>query len=781
MNTIRQQLIQSHIDENCPNAKIVQYRQPESGLQFYTAEQLQNVEGDWFPLGCYLDADSGKVVYGGRSGVVHTYTEGETGAGKTTRIVIQSIRALSSLKEKPSFMIVDIHGEIIENLYPHLKENGYTVRILNCDEPEKSDTYNPLATMARECMETKCIDTDTFHRLRRIAEVMQPVQSRTDPIWDRGARAYTNGCLLDKFEDLIAGDIPESCMTIYNVIENHHWLRGILQERGYSGKLHTIPHYKMKGNRALSVQKMIAVTNNAEKTRDSYFGVVENHYDSMGQPSFYQLSSGSTISIEEFIQKPTVIVIQSGNTKTGDDLISFLVNDIYSTAVKMGKKSPSKKLPRKIHCYLDEFANCDIAEGKDFIKMLTTSRKFGMYWHMILQCDAQLEMKYDEGMGRIIRSNCTEIFMGAHDYDTKARFARSCGKKTIESLGSRVFQQAPGLETVDLMTPERLNTTPEGVVYIKANKEELLCAYYEAFYNCPEFVPVEDIGAVYPENRQDYTQTAFFPSQIPEQLTLQEYQLLEFMGEGEQRLEAVQARFPDWDIHSILRPLALKGVLWLYEGQLLQNAYTPLQMEVCRRKIAMGSVLAQREVVESVRRRGRSLWEDDDDDEEPYKTRKPPREIFDPENYEQWCGIPRPLKNQFLKELAEYMQAHGAEIPFEQIEELSMVPDHVKQAVQWLQEDPGGLPRTLEAEFPNTPSDCTYEILETYIDSHNFREKKDWQNQMVAELAVIESNHLFPEIYGKAFREAVEELTRELSMNQIREIKRLCDNRKDDD
>ncbi|MBQ4576517.1 MAG: hypothetical protein IJB07_02180, partial [Firmicutes bacterium] len=84
MKTIRDHVINQHIQENYPNAAIVSWKEKDSGLKFYTANQLQDVDTDWFPLCSYLDNSTGKVVYGGRDKIVHTYTEGETGSGKTT-------------------------------------------------------------------------------------------------------------------------------------------------------------------------------------------------------------------------------------------------------------------------------------------------------------------------------------------------------------------------------------------------------------------------------------------------------------------------------------------------------------------------------------------------------------------------------------------------------------------------------------------------------------------------------------------------------------------------
>ena len=254
--------------------------------------------------------------------------------------------------------------------------------------------------------------------------------------------------------------------------------------------------------------------------------MVENRYDAFGQTSLYQLSSNSTIDVKEMVDKPTAIFIQSGATNIGDHLISLMVNEIYNLAVRLGRERADKKLPRQLHCFLDEFANSNIADGPEFVRMLTTSRKFGMYWHILLQCDAQLDRKFDPAIARIIRANCTELFMGSNDHETMVRFAKSCGTKTVEALGSHVTGEAPMLESVDLITADRLNLLPEGHLYIKSNRRPLLYSYIEAFYRCPEFQPVADIHSVYPDNDFDFTTTAYYPDDIPPDLEPEEFQML---------------------------------------------------------------------------------------------------------------------------------------------------------------------------------------------------------------------------------------------------------------
>ncbi len=786
MSDIRAQIIREHIDENYPNAKIVSYDDPDSGLKFYTSDQLQEVDEDWFPLSCYRDKESGRVVYGGRDKIVHTYTEGETGAGKTTRFVIQAIRALSSLKVKPSFVVADIHGEIIENLYTHLKANGYKIRILNCDDPKRSDTYNPFAETAEECLRNGYLNDDAINKIRRISEIIQPVEATQDPIWDMGARSYTNGCILDKFEDLIEGNFPIDCMTIYNIIQHHHWLRNQLTDFSINA-LFKIPHYKKKGTKSLSVQKLIAVTNNADKTRASYFGVVENHYDVFGQPSLYALSSSNTIDISDFIDEPTVIVIQSGSTKIGDDLISLLMNEIYTAVVKVGKSNARKKLPRKIHCFLDEFANCNIASGPEYVKMLTTSRKFGMYWHMILQCDAQLDRKFDPNIGRIIRANSTEIFMGSHDYETELRFARSCGQKTIESIGSVMSQQLPSLEVVDLMTTERLNLTKDGWVYIKSGRHPLLKGYYEAFYNCEEFEAVDNISEVYPTNDFDYTKTAFVPSDIPLPLTEQEHYLFSILGTEPKQVNSLFGSYGTSEIKPLLASLYMKKlVTFLDDHYILKECsewkVNKIESEYSENKGKYAVPLSipaapANTFVESVdeHRKAREwletmpLFELEIDCDEDQVIITPDKKVY---NFQALNET-----SKLRADMTEHITDHRDEIDIKIFDRSSLIPESLREIFDKLYQKKNTV--ASDCSMLDTDKDSIsskvikFEIIERFIELNSFKTKQQWVSNMKRELADVKASAAFPDSILDIFDRAVNELDKDLTLFNIQEIKRI--------
>ena len=691
--------VEAYINEYYPHARLMKHDDPDSDLTFYRMNELAQADRDWFPLCSYKDEETGETVYGGRTDVIHTYMEGETGAGKTTRYVIPAIRALAHTKHKPSFVVADPDGESVENLSPSLWECGYTVRIVNMPDSLHSDTYDPLRTAVDECLKNGQITDHAMEIVRRVAEVLQPIETTSDPIWDQGARAFTTGCILDKLEDMLAGYLPPDCVTLYNVIQNHFWLRDKLS-KGYSAQLDSMPHYQKKGADALSVQKMKAVTDNADKTRASYLGVVENHYDAIGYPSMYRLSSNSTIFVEDMIEKPMAVFVQTGNTQIGDAFVSLIVNQLCQYVENRGRKNLNKRMPRDIHCFLDEFANIFIAKPKEYASMLTRTRKNGMFWHMLLQCDSQINDRYGENIATTIRANCTEIYLGSNDYRTQVRFAESCGCRTVESLASRVTGQGPSFEQVPLITPEALNKLEKGYAYVRQGRHDLLLTRLEAFYNCEDFPWIQDMDDVYPVNDFDYTKTRMFPDEYGKPNT-QEIEREKRIRQTVDSFERIEETF--------------KG-----EIEYIDDEDAPVI-----------------------------------DDEE---------DVSDFDDYEPSVATITGTK------LYECLQTHLK----------GQSREHVETVMSDLTSMPTVLIDAVEACFSETYEErlpysniLKFEIIEEYIRSNNFKSKSAWNRGIKTEVETLQKSGIFPDEVMEAFTNASYEICEELTLGNIKEIKRI--------
>ena len=787
MNSVRDMIIEEQIETHYPSAKIDSYLDPDAGLSYYTTEEIKDADKDWFPLCAYQRERDGRVVYGGRKGICHTYIEGETGAGKTTRFAMQSIRPLLYLKDKPSFLIVDIHGELQENLYQDLKKNEYDIRVLNCDNPDRSDTYNPMFYMGARCLQENAITHDAGARIRRMAEIIQPIESTQDPIWDIGAQSYTCGSLYDMVEDVVSGDLPLQALTIYNLIQRHFWLRKSISGGMGMSDITENKHYKKKGDSAISVQKMMATVNNAERTRSSYFGVVENHYDSIGQPAMYALSSDSTINIDSFVERPTALFIKCANTTVGDTLIGLLVNDIYTKMDELGKMSADKRAPRKVHCFLDEFANCNIADAKTFLKMLTTSRKFGMNWHLMVQSDSQIDQKYGVEAGKIIRSNCTEIFMGSNDYETLTRFAKSCGRATVESVQSVYMQQAPSFETVELLPVERLSLMEYGTAYVKVPRGNLLHTYYEAYYKCDEIESVDNIDDVYPHNTFDYTTTRFTPDDIPGGLVPEKFEVLCFIAKHKPTKRELIEGVSTARVETILNDLKNSNMVrYNQEGEgRYEMILTPAQYEMvcikseklrkaflkvsaCENKEEMPADRREETVTEDSAANANEAWDIDnlfdslfDDDEDDLVG-----EDHVDEEYEDLRFVA----------LRDFVSECGSVSSADRLEKFSAVPSILIQAYRAMLAGEGS--RLHDNVFHQDKFE--FEIIESFVKSHDFKTKKDWVREFRRQTAEIKQKKLLPVIVIEEFDRACLMLDKDLTLSNIQEIRQIILSAEDD-
>ena len=718
MNGLRSNVIESHKEKYLNNSSIDMYNDKDKNrLVFYTLDELRGIKSDWFPLCCYINEDD-RLIFGGNEKVLHTYIEGETGCGKTTRIIMQSLRALATMKNKHSFIVVDPFGEIYENSYSYLKDLGYNMRVLNCDNPHKSDTYNPLYLLAKDTYDNQRISIETHNQLKQIALTIEPINYSSDPSWSQGACGYFNGVMLDMFEELADRKIEPHQVNLYNVIQRHFCIREKVSST-YERNIRVIPYFAKKDRSSLSIQKIVSVTNNAEKTRDSYFGVLENNLDKFNEMGMFKLSSNSTINVNELIEKPTVIFVQSGTSTVGDALVSLLVNDTYNAVVRYGKNHKNKKLPRNIHCFLDEFANCDFGEGKDFIKMLTTSRKFGMYWHMYLQCDAQLDKKFSSvEIGNIIRANSTEIFMGSQDYKTIERFSVSCGERAVESLNSRLFQKEMSFENVRLINIDKLQKIPEGHVYIKVNKENILYSYYEAFYKCKEFNGNNlDLFEMYPNNDFDYKTTLCVPIDIED---------VEEPEEDEK--EKFENMFSDF-LKDRLKWVTTKSGL-----NILAVDYSHDELDM---------ILSSNYVS--------NCYYNETDLKIYYEVKEKEEE----DEYQRHTKI----LDEFIREKINEL---GIKEYLDSLNEFTCMPNCLIERHMYLNNE----------SYIETGTILKFNIIETYIKNNDFKDERNFHKDIEKEVKKIKDLNLVPEIILESFENAKKEIN-ELSLENYKEIKKI--------
>lgn len=110
---------------------------------------------------------------------------GGSGAGKSFRFVKPNGYQLS----KTSYIYTDPKGELLRDIGGFLRENGYTVKVLNLVDMESSDGYNPFAYIRNEGDVDKLITN-------LIANTTDKNATKGDPFWEKSESLYLQSLML---------------------------------------------------------------------------------------------------------------------------------------------------------------------------------------------------------------------------------------------------------------------------------------------------------------------------------------------------------------------------------------------------------------------------------------------------------------------------------------------------------------------------------------------------------------------------------------------------------
>ena len=125
-------------------------------------------------------------------------------------------------------------------------------------------------------------------------------------------------------------------------------------------------------------------------------------------------------------------------------------------------------------------------------------------------------------------------------------------------------------------------------------------------------------------------------------------------------------------------------------------------------------------------------------------------------------------KNPQFKDL----KAHLPKKPRKEVEDtlakLSCIPEFLLNAVKTLYSK-----KTYKGEFPMNANVMKFEIIETYIANNNFKTKAEWDAKISAEYEELKKSGVLPASILKAFERAEKEINEELTLSNIKEIKKI--------
>ncbi|MBO4947536.1 MAG: type IV secretory system conjugative DNA transfer family protein, partial [Lachnospiraceae bacterium] len=332
---------------------------------------------------------------------------------------------------------------------------------------------------------------ELYEDLNDLISVICPIESKDDPVWEKGARSLIMAVCLAMLED---SEYPELEMTrekfcFYNINKaignsdnDYEALRNFFKGRS--------PLSKAVG---LSKQVLSA----AESTLASYMSIAFDKLSMFNDEGLCSLTSATDIDPLQFAMEPTALFLKIPDEKdTRHALAAVFILCIYKALIKVASSREDLSLPRNVYFILDEFGN--MPKIDKFDKMITVGRSRKIWFNMVVQSYAQLNNVYGDTVANIIKSNCgMKMFIGSNDIETCEEFSKLCGNMTVSTssistaMGDKSgnINVSSQLQTRPLIYPSELqklnNKTDTGNAIIVTFGNYPLKTKFTPSYKCP--------------------------------------------------------------------------------------------------------------------------------------------------------------------------------------------------------------------------------------------------------------------------------------------------------
>ena len=407
---------------------------------------------------------------------------GATRSGKGELYILNSLRLMANSQDKPSIIVNDIKGEIVEQLYPTFIQNGYKVVVLDLIDTELSMCWNVLELIKKEYLHAQATNKDFSQTSKLVSSFAHCLtdDDKSQAIWSASAHSLLSALIyyfLDKGYEL--GNMD-------NV--NMYSITNFFAEFGTYNTTVGETEDDMKQVNALdeifqklpegSLAKLAYTTSNFStgETRSSIFTVLSSCLNIfMTDTGIQKMTSRNEIDFDDLINpdKPCVVFMcVPFEDKTRHVITSMFVDQSFSYLIRQARYMPNGKLKRKVEYVLDEFGQ--MPKIPDMSSKTNVSAGCNILFNLFLQDYSQLEKYRKDGEGEGIKASCgILIYITSLNNKTNEDFSKTIGNETINymtfsgNLHGFLNSQRETVDRKALMDINQLSRLPFGTTAIK--------------------------------------------------------------------------------------------------------------------------------------------------------------------------------------------------------------------------------------------------------------------------------------------------------------------------
>ena len=369
----------------------------------------------------HIDAAGVALVNNGKemwvdNGEYHNLIIGSTGSGKTECVVKPLVNLLS--KKGESMVITDPKGEIYQYCGEYLKKQGYNIIILNFRDPDKGNSWNPLALpymyykQGNQDKATELLEDVSLNILYDKSE------GGDSAFWQKSAADYFSGLTMGLFMDANEKEVNLNSINFMSTVgEERRGTKTYIQE-----------YFNLKGE---SSPAYIFASNTINAPNDTKGGILSTFRQKIRlfstKENLSEMLSYSDFDMRDIGNKKTaVFMIIHDEKKTYHGLMTIFIKQCYETLIDCAQANGGK-LTYRTNFILDEFAN--MPPLKDVDSMVTAARSRDIRFTFIIQNFAQLNDVYGEEVAQVIKGNCGNlIYLISTELKALEEISKMCGE-----------------------------------------------------------------------------------------------------------------------------------------------------------------------------------------------------------------------------------------------------------------------------------------------------------------------------------------------------------------
>lgn len=346
---------------------------------------------------------------------LNTLVCGGSGAGKTRFYCKPNL-----MQANTSFVVLDPKGEMLRDTGNLLEKKGYSVRVLDLINFDKSFCYNPFEYITN--------DNDVQKLVTSYFKATTPKGSQSsDPFWDTAA-----SMLLLALIFYLKYEAPDYEQNFSMVMEMIAYGEVREDDDSYLSPLDILfNRLENKNPQHIAVKYYRNYRCGSAKTLKSIQITLTSRLEKFNLSSVAALTMTDELKLQDLGEKKVALfAIIPDNDTSFNFLISLLYTQIFQQLFYLADYKYGGCLPIKVHFLMDEFANVSLPD--DFAKILSVMRSRGVFVSIILQNLAQLKELFDKQWEGIV-GNCDEfLYLGGNEQSTHKFVSELLGKDTID-------------------------------------------------------------------------------------------------------------------------------------------------------------------------------------------------------------------------------------------------------------------------------------------------------------------------------------------------------------